>query len=136
MVIDDFAHHPTAVRETLGALKQRYPGRRLMAVFEPRSATSRRKIFQKEYGVAFGAADAVFISAPYDQSRILEGDQFSSEQLVGDLKAKGQAAELMSTVDAGVERVAALSKNNDLVAVLSNGGFEGFIPKLLNRLAT
>lgn len=137
MVIDDFAHHPTAVRETLKALKAKYSDRRLVAVFEPRSATSRRKVFQKDYGVAFKDADTIFIAAPYDQSKIQADDQFSSEQLVDDLKRSGLEAHVFATtpaVDDGVEMVAKLARPGDLVAVLSNGGFGGFIPKLLDRL--
>lgn len=134
LVIDDFAHHPTAVRETLRALRSKYPGRRLVSVFEPRSATSRRKVFQKEYGEAFGEADACFIAAPYDQSKINPDDQFSSEQLVDDLKRNGRAAEWFREVDEGVKRVTAAARSGDLVAVLSNGGFGGFIPKLLESL--
>lgn len=133
-VIDDFAHHPTAVRETLRALRMRYPGRRLVTVFEPRSATSRRKVFQKDYAEAFMEADSVFISAPYDQSRIAADDQFSSAQLVGDLEERGKRARVMETVEAGVAEVARDSVKGDVVAVLSNGGFGGFIPKLLDAL--
>jgi UDP-N-acetylmuramate: L-alanyl-gamma-D-glutamyl-meso-diaminopimelate ligase len=135
LVIDDFAHHPTAVRETLRALRSKYPGRRLVAVFEPRSATSRRKIFQKEYASAFQEADIIFISNPYDQTRIAAEDQFSSEELIEDLKKAGKNAHLMSSVDQGVSQVAQTANSGDLVAVLSNGGFGGFIPKLLSTLA-
>ncbi|MCM2324476.1 MAG: Mur ligase family protein, partial [Oligoflexia bacterium] len=134
LVIDDFAHHPTAVRETLRALRMKYPGRRLISVFEPRSATSRRKVFQKDYVAAFGEADLVFIAKPYDQSRIKADDQFSSDQLIGDLVALGKNAELMVSVAEGVPSVARKAKSGDLIAVLSNGGFEGFIPKLLEEL--
>jgi UDP-N-acetylmuramate: L-alanyl-gamma-D-glutamyl-meso-diaminopimelate ligase len=134
MVIDDFAHHPTAVRETLRALKMRYPQRRVVTVFEPRSATSRRKVFQKDYAEAFGEADSVFIMVPYDQSRIDAADQFSSAELVGDLASAGKQARLMESVESGVVDVAQSSRAGDLVAVLSNGGFGGFIPKLLEEL--
>jgi UDP-N-acetylmuramate: L-alanyl-gamma-D-glutamyl-meso-diaminopimelate ligase len=133
-VIDDFAHHPTAVRETLRALKAKYSKRRLIAVFEPRSATSRRKVFQKDYADAFSEADVIFIATPYDQSRIAAQDQFSSEMLIDDLKRKNKTASLMVSVDAGVVEVAKQSASGDVVAVLSNGGFEGFISKLLNQL--
>lgn len=133
LVIDDFAHHPTAVRETLKALKAKY-GRRLVAVFEPRSATSRRKVFQKDYASAFGEADAVFIATPYDQSKIAASDQFSSGQLVEDIKRGGVPAEEMPGVEEGVKQVAGASRSGDLIAVLSNGGFGGFIPKLLTEL--
>jgi UDP-N-acetylmuramate: L-alanyl-gamma-D-glutamyl-meso-diaminopimelate ligase len=134
LVIDDFAHHPTAVRETLRALKLRYPKNRIVAVFEPRSATSRRKVFQTEYVQAFLEADAAFIASPYDQSKIAANDQFSTEQLVDDLVQAGRKAFLMPTVDKGVSEVSKFSRSGDLIAVLSNGGFGGFIPKLLDSL--
>jgi UDP-N-acetylmuramate: L-alanyl-gamma-D-glutamyl-meso-diaminopimelate ligase len=134
LVVDDFAHHPTAVRETLKALRSKYPSRRLVTVFEPRSATSRRKVFQSEYSKAFQSADATFISVPHDQSKIASDDQFSSDQLVADLKRHGSDAHLMATVDEGVNQVAQYAKSGDLVAILSNGGFGGFIPKLLKAL--
>ena len=135
LVIDDFAHHPTAVRETLQALRAKYAGRRLIAVFEPRSATSRRKVFQKDYAGAFQVADLTYICKPYDQSKISEQDQFSSDQLVADIQQAGKLAQLMETPDQGVRQVAGMTEKGDLVAVLSNGGFGGFIPKLLAALA-
>jgi UDP-N-acetylmuramate: L-alanyl-gamma-D-glutamyl-meso-diaminopimelate ligase len=131
LVIDDFAHHPTAVSETLKALRHRYSGRRLIAVFEPRSATSRRKVFQKPYVSAFSEADAVYLAQPYDQSRIQAQDQFSSAQLVDDLIQRGQQAYLFERVEEGVSLLASHTRPQDLIAVLSNGGFGGFIPQLL-----
>lgn len=133
-VVDDFAHHPTAVRETLKALRSKYPGQRLFVVFEPRSATSRRKVFQKEYGDAFGHADITVIAKPYDQTKIPESDQFSSDQLVDDLKSIGKQAFLMDSVAQGVSEVVSKSRPGDVIAVLSNGGFDGFIPKLMDSL--
>jgi UDP-N-acetylmuramate: L-alanyl-gamma-D-glutamyl-meso-diaminopimelate ligase len=135
LVIDDFAHHPTAVRETLIALKAKYATRRLIAVFEPRSATSRRKVFQKDYVQAFQVADRTFICRPFDQSKISTEDQFSSEQLVEDISLQGRPALLMENPELGVLQVTAQSEPGDLIAVLSNGGFGGFIPKLLEALA-
>lgn len=143
-VIDDFAHHPTAVRETLKALRVRYSephgstsaSRRLLVVFEPRSATSRRKVFQAQYAEAFGAADLVWIAAPYDQSKISENEQFSSEQLVADLQKNGKVAQCFSAVDEGVRAVAQAALPGDVVIVLSNGGFGGFIQKLLSELGS
>jgi UDP-N-acetylmuramate: L-alanyl-gamma-D-glutamyl-meso-diaminopimelate ligase len=134
LVIDDFAHHPTAVRETLQALKAKYSGRRLLAVFEPRSATSRRKVFQRDYSEAFLVADQTFICKPFDQSKIAADEQFSSDQLVHDIQQQGSAAELMESPEAGVLLVAQSARSGDLIAVLSNGGFGGFIPKLLDEL--
>jgi UDP-N-acetylmuramate: L-alanyl-gamma-D-glutamyl-meso-diaminopimelate ligase len=134
LVIDDFAHHPTAVRETLRGLKKKYPGRRVLTVFEPRSATSRRKVFQKDYVEALSEADLVYIASPYDQSKISQSDQFSSEQLVQDLHGLGKKAESFSKVESGVSSVVGQAQAGDLVAVLSNGGFDGFIAKLLIAL--
>lgn len=134
LVIDDFAHHPTAVRETLNALKLKYPSRRMIAVFEPRSATSRRKVFQKEYTEAFDQAAAVFIAAAFDQSKIPLDQQFSSQELVAGVIDRGIHAICFNEVDEGVKNVANYSKKGDLIAVLSNGGFGGFIPKLLSQL--
>jgi len=134
LVIDDFAHHPTAVRETLQALKAKYSDRRVVAVFEPRSATSRRKVFQKDYSEAFGVADQTFICKPYDQSKISAEEQFSSDQLVRDIQLLGHSAHLMENPEAGVLQVAQSARAGDLIAVLSNGGFGGFIPKLLDEL--
>jgi UDP-N-acetylmuramate: L-alanyl-gamma-D-glutamyl-meso-diaminopimelate ligase len=135
LVLDDFAHHPTAVRETLSALKLKYPKRKLTVVFEPRSATSRRKVFQSEYAKAFSLAEQIWIAAPYDQSKIASHEQFSSDQLVADLRANGKSAECFQEIEDGVKQVARQSHDGDLIAVLSNGGFGGFIPKLLNALA-
>lgn len=133
-VIDDFAHHPTAVRETLRALRQKYVGRRLISVFEPRSATSRRKIFQKEFAESFLLADACFVATPFDQSRIPTDQQFSSQDLAQDVERKGGKAKVFSTVEEGVSEVARFCQKGDVVAVLSNGGFGGFIPKLIEAL--
>ena len=136
LVIDDFAHHPTAVRETLKALKSKYADRRLLAVFEPRSATSRRKVFQKEYTEAFDEADFISIAVAYDQSKIPEDQQFSSQELVSGLTNRGRKAAFFESVDAGVKQVAEVARPGDAIAVLSNGGFGGFIPKLLDALKT
>ncbi len=134
LVIDDFAHHPTAVRETLKALRYRYPQRRLIAVFEPRSATSRRKVFQKQYSEAFQEADQVYVAQPYDQSRILEEEKFSTEELIDDLKKAGKESFLISSAEEGVALISKQLRSGDLVAVLSNGSFDGFITKLLDHL--
>ena len=134
LVIDDFAHHPTAVRETLKALHSKYPGRRLLTIFEPRSATSRRKVFQKEYTEAFGDADETFIAIAFDQSKIPCDQQFSSQELVAGLREQGKSAQFFESVEEGVKLVAQAARPTDVVAVLSNGGFGGFIPKLLDAL--
>lgn len=133
-VIDDFAHHPTAVLETLKGLKKRYSTGRLVAVFEPRSATSRRAVFQKRYAEAFEAADQVIIAKPFLQEGIDPADRLSSERLVGDLQKAGIQAREMDSVDSEVQVLSRELQSGDTVAILSNGGFEGFIPKLMDQL--
>jgi UDP-N-acetylmuramate: L-alanyl-gamma-D-glutamyl-meso-diaminopimelate ligase len=139
-LVDDFAHHPTAVRETLAALRGRYPGRRLVAVFEPRSNTSRRKVFQREYGLAFDAADRVVVAAVPDASVYSAFGEvtelFSAEQLAADLRARGRDALALAGVDAIVAELAANARPGDVVVTLSNGGFGGIWDKLLSRLSS
>ena len=134
LVIDDFAHHPTAVRETLRALRLKYPDRKLTALFEPRSATSRRKIFQQEYALAFSEADRIWIATPFDQTKIAEADHFSSETLVNDLRKRGKESYLMTSVQTGIADVLDLTRPGDVLAVLSNGGFGGAIELLIEGL--
>jgi UDP-N-acetylmuramate: L-alanyl-gamma-D-glutamyl-meso-diaminopimelate ligase len=144
-VIDDFAHHPTAVRLTLDALRLRFGARRLWAIFEPRSNTSRRNVFQDAYAEAFGAADLVVIAPPRDLERIPEAERFSAEALVGALRARGgeafvwgQGSSPTAEAEEGAEEIARLVAANacpgDVVAVLSNGGFGGLHRKLLAAL--
>ena len=135
-VIDDFAHHPTAVEVTLQALRQRFGKRRLWAIWEPRSATSRRNTFQAEYAKAFDSADVVVIAKPYDQSRIDESERFSSTALVEDLTARGVDAMTLDDADQIAQTVGVRAHPKDVVAVLSNGGFGGLHAKLLDVLQT
>ena len=130
-VLDDFAHHPTAVKVTLEALRLRFGKRRMWAIFEPRSATSRRRVFQEAYASAFGAADVVVIAGAHDQARIADADRFESSELVADLRARGQEAFCYGTVDEIVAVVAANALPWDVVAVLSNGAFGGLHGKLI-----
>ncbi len=134
-VIDDFAHHPTAVKVTLEALRQRFGRRRLWAIWEPRSATSRRSVFQEAYAAAFDEADRVIIADPFDVSRIAEDERFSSERLVQDIVARGVDAFSLADADAIAATVAAQAHPHDVVAVLSNGAFGGLHGKLLKLLA-
>lgn len=134
-VIDDFAHHPTAVKVTLDALRQRFGKRRMWAIWEPRSATSRRAVFQQEYAAAFDTADQVVIATPFDQERIAVEDRFSAEHLVRDLVARGVEAVTLPDADTIAHTVAARAHPHDVVAVLSNGGFGGLHKKLLELLA-
>jgi UDP-N-acetylmuramate: L-alanyl-gamma-D-glutamyl-meso-diaminopimelate ligase len=138
-VLDDFAHHPTAVRETLAAVRARFPGRRLVAVFEPRSNTSRRKVFQREYADALAGADRAVVSVvPDTPIYSITGEvteRFSAEELAGDLRARGVPADAIDGVDAIVERLAAEARPGDVVLIMSNGAFGGIWEKLLAALA-
>jgi UDP-N-acetylmuramate: L-alanyl-gamma-D-glutamyl-meso-diaminopimelate ligase len=131
-VIDDFAHHPTAVRETLNALKAAYPGRPLIAVFEPRTNSSRRAIFQQDYIRAFTAADAVLLREPLPLANVPEGELFSSAQLAADLRQNGQAeAQAFADTDILLAHLETSLNSGDVVAILSNGGFDNIHVRLL-----
>jgi UDP-N-acetylmuramate: L-alanyl-gamma-D-glutamyl-meso-diaminopimelate ligase len=131
-VYDDFAHHPTAVRETLAALRARHPGGRLYAVFEPRSATACRKLHQAEYARSFDSADGVWL-APLGRSGLPEDERLDLEKLARDLEARGKPAELGS-VDQIVSALTERAQPGDVVALLSNGAFGGIHGKLLAAL--
>jgi UDP-N-acetylmuramate: L-alanyl-gamma-D-glutamyl-meso-diaminopimelate ligase len=133
-VLDDFAHHPTAVYETLAALKTGYPGRKVWAVFEPRSASSCRRVFQDDFARAFGAADEVVIAGVF-RSSLPEAERLSAEQLVSDLERAGRRARHIPAVDDIVRAVASEAASGDLVVLMSNGGFGGIHQKLLQALA-
>jgi UDP-N-acetylmuramate: L-alanyl-gamma-D-glutamyl-meso-diaminopimelate ligase len=130
LVIDDFAHHPTAVRETVRAVRGRHPGRRVVAVFEPRSNTSRRKVFQREFTEALAEADEVILAGVFGAERIPEGERMSPEEVVASLRAAGRPAECVPEVDDIVARLAATCRKGDLVLLMSNGGFGGIQEKL------
>ena len=132
-VLDDFAHHPTAVHETLGALRTGYPQRRIWAVFEPRSASSCRRVFQDDFARAFGSADEVVIAGVF-RSTLPEAERLSGEQLVADLVGRGRRARYIPTVDEIVSTVAAEARDGDVVVLRSNGGFGGIHDKLLQAL--
>jgi UDP-N-acetylmuramate: L-alanyl-gamma-D-glutamyl-meso-diaminopimelate ligase len=132
-VLDDFAHHPTAVHETLAALRTGYPGRRIWAVFEPRSASSCRRVFQQAFAQAFGAADEVVIAAVF-RSSLPEAERLSGEQLVADLRAAGKSARHVADIDAIVAAVVAERREGDVVVLMSNGGFGGIHGKLVAAL--
>jgi UDP-N-acetylmuramate: L-alanyl-gamma-D-glutamyl-meso-diaminopimelate ligase len=136
LVIEDFAHHPTAVVETLKGIKKKYPTKKLIAIFEPRSATSRRKVFQKDYAAAFAPAEKVHLMQAFDTSKIPETDRFSVDELIEDLnKTKSQPwAVSHNTVDSIVSQVRSESKSGDLIVIMSNGGFDGIYDKLMTAL--
>ncbi len=133
-VIDDFAHHPTAIRETLRALRAVYPHARLWAVLEPRSNTLRRKVLEPELVESLRLADHVVLADVYQQQRIPEDERLHPEDVVRTLNAEGTAAELLPDADAIVDGIAPRLQPGDVVAILSNGGFDGIYEKLPARL--
>ena len=134
LVIDDFAHHPTAVRETLYAIVHRYAGRRVWAVFEPRSNTSRRNIHQDEYAHAFDGAGKVSIKVPEKTDRVPTGEELDVPKLVHDLQVRGVDADGDTEVAALVGKVSEGAERGDVILVMSNGAFGGFIDALLTAL--
>ncbi|MGQ0639256.1 MAG: UDP-N-acetylmuramate--L-alanine ligase [Gemmatimonadaceae bacterium] len=134
LVIDDFAHHPTAVRETIAGIRERYRTRRLWAVFEPRSNTSRRNIHQAEYAAAFDHADLVTIRVPEPHDKVPVDQQLDTHEIVQQLTARGIKANTMSDVAEMTRLVSSEARASDLILVMSNGSFGGFIPSLLESL--
>jgi UDP-N-acetylmuramate: L-alanyl-gamma-D-glutamyl-meso-diaminopimelate ligase len=132
-VYDDFAHHPTAIAETLAGLRAANPRRRIWAVFEPRSASSSRRVFQKDFAAAFGPADEVII-APVFRTTLPAEERLSPEQLVSDLVGTGQRARYAASLDEIVAAIARERRAGDLVVFMSNGGFGGIHQKMLRAL--
>jgi UDP-N-acetylmuramate: L-alanyl-gamma-D-glutamyl-meso-diaminopimelate ligase len=133
-ILDDFAHHPTAVDETLAALRTGYPDRRIWAIFEPRSASSCRRVFQADFARAFGAADEVVVAAVF-RSSLPESERLSAEQLVDDLRARKQRARYIPAVDDIIRTIVDEHRDGDIVVLMSNGGFGGIHRKLLQALS-
>ena len=133
-IIDDFAHHPTAIRETLRALRSVYPQARLWAVLEPRSNTLRRKVLEAELVASLQLADRVVMAGVYQQQRIPEDERLHPEDVVRTLNTAGTPAELCPDVEAIVNSIAPQLRAGDVVAILSNGGFDGIYEKLPARL--
>lgn len=133
-VLDDYAHHPTAVRETLKALRKRFPKRRLIAVYEPRSATSRRRTFQGEFAEAFAHADEVVVGRLFDPSKIPPTERFDPERLALDLHRAGTKASYIPDVEHIVKQLASSAAPGDVVCVLSSGSFDGLHDRLLDEI--
>jgi UDP-N-acetylmuramate: L-alanyl-gamma-D-glutamyl-meso-diaminopimelate ligase len=132
-VLDDFAHHPTAVHETLAALRSGYPGRRIWAVFEPRSASSCRRVFQDDFARAFGAADEVIVAAVF-RSSLPESERLDPVQLVDDLQRASQRARHVPDHDEIIRTIVGEHRAGDVVVLMSNGGFGGIHRRLLQAL--
>jgi len=133
-VIDDFGHHPTAIRETLKALRLRYAREKIWAVFEPRSNTTRRNVFQAELAASFADANAVVISEVARLEQISSAERLNPEQLMADLRAAGKEAAYLPDVHAIVAHLAQHAQGGEVICVFSNGGFDGIHGKLLARL--
>jgi UDP-N-acetylmuramate: L-alanyl-gamma-D-glutamyl-meso-diaminopimelate ligase len=133
-VIDDFGHHPTAIAQTLEALRRSYRGQRLWAVFEPRSNTTRRAVFQEQFPEAFKFADGVFISQVAKLEQIPENERLKPERVVAAIAKDGRHAFYERNADAIVDRIVPMLRPKDVVVVFSNGGFDNIHEKLLTRL--
>ena len=135
VIVDDFAHHPTAVRATLEATAEKWPGRRVVAVFEPRSNSSRRKVFEQTYGEAFEGAGAAFISAPIHRETDADGEEYLSADAVADrIRALGTPAQAFGDADALLPPLLDELREGDVALVMSNGSFGGLHQKLLTAL--
>jgi len=136
LVIDDFAHHPTAIRETIRAIRARYAGRPVTAVFEPRSNTSRRNVFQREFADALSGADSVILAGVFGAEKIPPGERLDPEGVVASLQADGREALYIEDVDRIVARLSGTARAGDLILIMSNGGFGGIQGKLARALET
>jgi len=132
-VYDDFAHHPTAVAETLAGLRASNPAARIWAVFEPRSASSCRRVFQDDFARAFASADHVLL-APVFRSKLADGERLSLPELVRSLRSQGQSARAADSLDDIVSTIVGEHRDGDLVVMMSNGGFGGIHRNLLDAL--
>ena len=134
-VVDDFGHHPTAIRETIRALRVRFPGRRLWAIFEPRTNTTRRNVFQKELAQALALADAIVVSQVARLELLKPEERLDPAQLMREISSGGKPSAYLNTVDEIVEHIAKESKTGDVITVFSNGGFGGIHEKLLTAIS-
>ena len=132
-VYDDFAHHPTAIAETLEGVRTAYPGQRVWAIFEPRSATSCRRVFQADFARALAKADRIILPAVF-RSTLPEAERLSPESLIADLRAQGLDAQYLPRVDDIVQTVSREGREGDLVVIMSNGGFDDIHRKLIAAL--
>ena len=134
IVVDDFAHHPTAVAATLSALRQRYPGRRVVAVFEPRSLTAGRSFFQAAYREVFSGADAVVVAPVFYAGRLDDGERLDIDALCADLGAGGTEARAATSLDEVVELAAGAVQSDDIVVCMSSGSFGGMPARIAAAL--
>ncbi len=133
-IIDDFAHHPTAIAGTLKALHERYQGARLWAILEPRSNTLRRRVLQNDLARSLALADAVVVAGVFRSEAVPESERMQLPELAAEIKKYGKQARLLTDADAIVQAIAPELRSGDVVAILSNGGFGGIYEKLPARL--
>ncbi len=133
-VLDDFAHHPTAIVETIRAIRQKYPRRRVWALFEPRSNTTRRNVFQRELAESLAEADGVFIANVDRLHELAEADRLDPARVVAEIGQRGKPARYAPDTDGIVTELLPQLRTGDVVAVMSNGKFDGIHDKLLARL--
>lgn len=134
LVVDDFAHHPTAIRLTLEAARERWPGRRLWAAFEPRSNSMRRKVFEGQLPDALSAADAVVLGPVHRPQQLPDSERLSPEAVGEVLRSRGRNAKALPSADAIAEYLAGEVRRGDVILVMSNGSFDGLCEKLLAHL--
>lgn len=134
IVMDDFAHHPTAVKETLRAVRSHFPKNRIVAVFEPRTNSSMRRVFQQDYATVFDPADRICVRKSSMLQKVPEDERFSSERLVADLKQRGKDATHFEETEAIIEDLAHASVGGDVILIMSNGGFDNIHERLLESL--
>jgi UDP-N-acetylmuramate: L-alanyl-gamma-D-glutamyl-meso-diaminopimelate ligase len=133
-IIDDFAHHPTAIAGTLKALRSRYAGGRLWAILEPRSNTLRRRVLQDDLAHSLAVADEVIVAGVFRSEAVPEDDRLDLAELAAAIQSHGRRARLIADADAIVREIAPEMRSGDVVAILSNGGFGGIYEKLPARL--
>jgi UDP-N-acetylmuramate: L-alanyl-gamma-D-glutamyl-meso-diaminopimelate ligase len=132
--VDDFAHHPTAIEQTLGALRERYRGARLWVVLEPRSNTLRRNVLQDALARSLAQADEVVMAGIFKSDAIPEAERLDLNRVAGEIQKRGKPARVLADADAIVNAIAPELRAGDVVAILSNGGFGGLYEKLPERL--
>ncbi len=136
LIVDDFAHHPTAIRATLEAARSRWPGRRIWAAFEPRSNTMRRNVFEAPLADALSAADAIVLGSVNRANLLGDEERLSPQRVISKLRAAGKTGEALDSANAIAEYISLHAKSGDVILVMSNGSFDGLCGKLHERLAT
>lgn len=136
VIIDDFAHHPTAVKETIAAIRQKFPHHHLIAVFEPRSNTSKRGIFQKEYVEAFCGADETLLANVFMPEKVTNGPVLNVEEIVSQLHKKNHAARHIASTEKIIEHIITTAKSPTVTLIMSNGAFDNIHQRLIQRLST